>query len=207
MSMPATCTCGALAPCASIASTNWPTLAAVPYPAALPPPPHGDKGREAEPPRRVRAPDGGPVLAALRTSTSRDEVLRVAMRGMRLTARRIAVFVVKRDGYHGWACNVELGDEDAFRAVFVPADLPSVLATATATAGYLGPIPPTPAHEGLLGVMDRTSQNVAAIAVRVAGRAVLVLLCDDLDDTMISTRYLGELAKAVGEALTRLITR
>jgi len=147
------------------------------------------------------------VFEALRRTMSRDEVIRVAMRGMRLVARRLAVFAVKRDGFYGWACNAELGDQQALRALFVPGELPSVLATATATAGYLGPVPPTPAHEGLLAIMDRTSQDVAAVAVRVAGRAVLVLLADDLDDTMVSTRYLGELAKAVGEALTRLLAR
>jgi hypothetical protein len=155
----------------------------------------------------VRAPDAAPVLEALRKTTSRDEVIRLAMRGMRLVARRLAVFVVKRDTFSGWACNADFGDEEALRTIVIAADTPSVLATATATALYLGPIPPTAAHEGLLRVMERSSQDVAAVAVRVAGRAVLVLLCDDLNDTMVSTRYLTELAKTVGEALTRLLVR
>jgi hypothetical protein len=160
-----------------------------------------------EPPRRVRAPDAAPVLEALRKTPSRDEVIRHAMRGMRLVARRLAVFVCKRESFSGWACNADFGDEDALRAIVIAADTPSVLATATATAMYLGPIPATPAHEPLLCVMERSSQDVAAVAVRVAGRAVLVLICDDLHDTMVSSRYLTELAKAVGEALTRLISR
>jgi hypothetical protein len=189
-----------------------PTLAPVPYPAPAPPaPPPPDDDDEAlpEPPKRhrARAPDAAPVMDALRHASSRDEVIRLAMRGMRLTARRIAVFAVRKDGFHGWACNVELGDEEALRGLHLPPEIPSVLATATATAIYLGPIPATPAHEGLLAVMERSSPDVAAVAVRVAGRAVLVLLCDDLVDTMVSTRFLGELARAVGEALARLIAR
>ncbi len=198
-----------------------PSLGDIPYPAALPSQavvPDGRRsalpGEEAEDEapvavgaRRARAPDAGPVLEALARAGSRDDVIRVAMRGMRLVARRIAVFAVKRDGFHGWACNVELGDADALREIHVPADLPSVLATATATAVYLGPIPPTPAHEGLLRVMERASPDVAAVTVRVAGRAALVLLADDLDDTMIGTRFLGDLARAVGDALARLIAR
>jgi hypothetical protein len=183
-----------------------PVLAAVPYPAPAPPTVEAPAST-AEPPKRVRAPDAAPVLEALRKTTSRDEVIRLAMRGMRLVARRLAVFVVKRDAFSGWACNADFGDEEALRTIVIAADTPSVLATATATAMYLGPIPPTAAHERLLRVMERSSPDVAAVAVRVAGRAVLVLLCDDLNDTMVSTRYLTELAKTVGEALTRLLAR
>jgi len=145
------------------------------------------------------------VFEALRRTMSRDEVIRVAMRGMRLVARRLAVFAVKRDGFYGWACNVEFGDAELLRDQKIPGGQPSVLATATATAIYLGPIPATPAHEGLLRVMERPSSDVAAVAVRVAGRPALVLVCDELDDTMVGTRFLIELGRAVGEALGRLI--
>jgi hypothetical protein len=178
-----------------------PAMAAVPYLAAPP---------ASEPPapvKKVRAPDGAPVLEALGRTASRDDVIRVTMRGMRLAARRIAIFVVRRDGFHGWACNVEFGDLETLRSIHVPLDQPSLLATATVTAMYLGPVPPTPGHEGLLLAMERASSDVAAIAVRVAGRAVLVLVSDDLEDTMTSTRYLGEIAQAAGDALTRLIGR
>jgi hypothetical protein len=153
----------------------------------------------------VRAPDGGPILEALGRTTTRDEAIRVVMRGMRLVARRLAVFAVRRDGFDGWACNVAFGDPDALSALHIPADQPSILATATATAIYLGPIPPTPAHEGLLQVMERASLDVAALAVRVAGRPAMVLVCDELDDTMVGTRFLIELGYEAGEALERLI--
>ncbi len=206
-----------------------PALGDVPYPAAIPQPaPTGnrrglapapqpelagpsldDEDGDAIPlailPKKARAPDGGPVLEALQRTMSRDEVIRVAMRGMRLVARRLAVFAVKRDGFYGWACNVEFGDAELLRDQKIPGGQPSVLATATATAIYLGPVPATPAHEGLLRVMERASSDVAAVAVRVGGRPALVLVCDDLDDTMIGTRFLIELGRAVGEALARLI--
>lgn len=171
------------------------------------PPEPAPPQEEAPPPRKVRAPDGAAVLDALAQAASRDEVIRHAMRGMRLVARRLAVFVVKRDGFHGWACNVELGDAELLREVVIAVDLPSVLATATATAMYLGPIPATAAHEALLQVMETSSPDVAAVAARISGRPALVLLADDLDDTLTGTRFLGELAWAVGEALTRLLAR
>jgi len=210
----------------TLTSAQWPTgprrqarpaLVDVPYPSAVRPLvpgqrrgalPDEDGYDDAPPepaPKRVRAPDAGPVLEALRQATSRDDVIRVAMRGMRLVARRIAVFAVKRDAFTGWACNVDFGDAEDLHEVKTPIDQPSVLATATATAIYLGPIPATPAHEGILRVMERASGDVAAVAVRVAGRPVLVLLCDDLEDTLTGTRYLVDLSRSVGEALTRLL--
>jgi hypothetical protein len=156
-------------------------------------------------PKPVRAPDGSAVLEALRRVTNRDEVVRLALRGLHLIAPRFGVFAVKRDGFQGWACNVELGDQDDFRKVKIPLDQPSVLATAAATSLYLGPIPSTPAHAPLLVLMGRASFDVAAIAVRVGGRPALVLLADDLEDTLLGTRFLDELARAIGDALARLL--
>jgi hypothetical protein len=156
-------------------------------------------------PKPIRAPDGSAVLEALRRVSNRDEVVRLALRGLHLIAPRFGVFAVKRDGFHGWACNVELGDQDDFRKVKISLDQPSVLATAAATSLYLGPIPSTPAHAPLLVLMGRASFDVAAIAVRVGGRPALVLLADDLEDTLLGTRFLDELARAIGDALARLL--
>ena len=157
------------------------------------------------PPTTGRAPDGASVLESLRRVSNRDEVVRLALRGLHLIAPRFGVFAVKRDGFHGWACNVELGDQDDFRRIRVPLDLPSVLATAAATSLYLGPIPSTPAHAPLLALMGRSSPDVAAIAVRVGGRPALVLLADELEDTLLGTRFLDELGRAIGDALSRLL--
>ena len=153
----------------------------------------------------LRGADGAPVMAALTKARSRDDIIRLGMRGMHLVARRLAVFIVRRDGFHGWACNVEFGDEEALRSIVIPEAQPSVLATATATTMYLGPIPQTPAHEALLAVMERASTDVAAIAVRIAARPTLVLMADELEDSLMGTRFLAELAPAIGDALARLL--
>jgi hypothetical protein len=174
----------------------------------IPPPPDLAPESDDDTDTEVRRPfaiTAEPVLRALEMSMNRDEVVRHALRGVRLLARRVAVFAVKRDGFHGWACNVELGDQDALRELFIPIDLPSVLATAAATSFYLGPIPSTQAHAGLLSVMERSSPDVATVAVRVHGRAAMMLLADDLTDPPTATRHLGELANAVGDALGRLL--
>jgi hypothetical protein len=46
---------------------------------------------------------------------------------------------------------------------------------------------------------------VAVLAVRVAGRPALILLADDLEDTLTGTRFMDELGRAVGDALSRLL--
>lgn len=167
------------------------------------PPPTEESPRPS--PVVVRAPDGRPVLDALERAADRDEVMRHCLRGMRLVGRRNALFALKRGTFQGFRCNVELGDPDAFRELAIPAEQPSVLATATATTLYLGPIPATPAHEALLAVMESASDDVAVVAARVAGRPALILLVDSLDDTMLGTRFLIELAAAAGDALTRIL--
>ena len=70
---------------------------------------------------------------------------------------------------------------------------------------YTIPHPVVGAHAPLLALMGRSSADVAAIAVRAGGRPALVLLADELEDTLVGTRFLDELAKAVGEALSRLL--
>jgi hypothetical protein len=145
------------------------------------------------------------VLRALRNAENRDEVVLRSIDGLRLIARRVAVFAIRKDGFHGWACNAEFGESSALRALIVPHDQPSILATATATSVYLGPIPNTPAHKPLLSVMRTASKDVAAVAVRARGRAAMLLLADELADTLMGTRRMDELARAAGEALSRLL--
>ena len=106
---------------------------------------------------------------------------------------------MKREGYHGWTCNEEFGDPDALRTILIPLDVASLFATATATSIYLGPIPETAAHAGLMAVMESATRDVAAIAVRVLGRPAAVLMVDELGDTLTGTRRMDELARAVGD--------
>jgi hypothetical protein len=136
---------------------------------------------------------------------TRDQVVALALRGLRLLARRVAVFAVKRDGFQGWACNPEFGEVNAMRGVKIPPDQPSIFATAAVTSLYLGPIPSTPAHAELLRIMKHASSDVAAAAVRTAGRPAMILVADELNDTMIGTRRMDELARHVGISLSRLI--
>jgi hypothetical protein len=145
------------------------------------------------------------VFGALDVVRTRDDVVRVTLQGLRLLARRVAVFAIKRGAFHGYACNAEFGDERALRELAIPMDQPSLLATATATSVYLGPVPGTPTHAPLLDIMENPSLDVAAVAVRVGGRPVMVLVADDLGNTLRGTRSMDELARVAGDALARTL--
>jgi hypothetical protein len=151
-------------------------------------------------------PEPADAVPSLRGAASRDDVVREALSGMTAVSPRAAVFAVRRDAYHGWACSAAFGDQAALRALSIRLDQPSVLATAVAAGVYLGPIPRTGVHAPLLDLMGGSDADVAAVLVRAAGRPAMVLLADDLPDPMRGTRFLEALAAAVGQALVRVLS-
>ncbi|WP_437282809.1 hypothetical protein WME90_20190 [Sorangium sp. So ce375] len=146
------------------------------------------------------------VIDALYLARTRDDVIRLALRGMRLFALRVAIFAAHRGVFRGFACNAEFGDQEALRKLTLPMDQPSVLATAVATHLYVGPIPGTPTHAPLLDVMVNPSLDVAAVAVQVVGRPAMILVADRIIDPSSGSRRLVELAGAVGEAFSRILS-
>ena len=70
---------------------------------------------------------------------------------------------------------------------------------------YLGPIRHDEAHASLLHVMRGASRDVAVVPIRVSGKTAVVLIADELGDTMLATRRLEELARAAGDAFARIV--
>jgi hypothetical protein len=150
-------------------------------------------------------PDAGSVLAAIRTAKSRDAVLQLLLLGTRSVARRVALFVVRREAFVGWSCTPEFGEAAELRAIVIPANVPSVLAMAATNGSYLGPILQTQPHEVILEIMSHSSRDVAIWPVRVFGRPTVMIVADELGDVMIATRRMDELARTGGEALARIV--
>jgi len=76
-----------------------------------------------------------------------------------------------------------------------------------ASGSYLGPIPSTPDNEPLLQVMKEASSDVAIVCVSVGDRPVLLLVADELGDTMLATQRAMKLTQAAGEAFVKLLRR
>ena len=147
----------------------------------------------------------GGILAALRAAGSRDEVLELVLTGARMVAHKVAIFVVKRGGYVGWACTAEFGDRSELQALLIPIEGASVFDEAVRDGLYLGPLRHDEVHRALLHVMRGASRDVAAVPIRVSGKTAVVVLADELGDTMLATRRLEELARAAGEAFARIV--
>ncbi len=160
-----------------------------------------------------RTPDAGwspslpELLDLIGRARGRDDLLELILRAVTLIAQRAAVFVVRREGFCGWSCNPAFGPEEDLRRVVIPTAQPSIFATSAAAGFYLGPIPRTPVHAALLSVLGRASPDVAVYVAKARGRPTIVIVADQLDDTLLGTRALGEIAKRAGEALTRILSQ
>lgn len=170
-----------------------------------PPPVPRYAPQASHPPPGFPFGDASSAIGALKAATDRDQVLDILLHGARMVARRVALFVVKRGGFVGWSCSPEFGDRAALQALLVPTTSASILSTAMNEGLYLGAIRHDEVHAPLLRLMQGATRDVAATAVRVAGRTALVIVADELGDTMIATRRLEELARAAGEALSRIL--
>lgn len=149
-------------------------------------------------------PDAAHVVAALKTAPDRDAVLAYVLAGARGVARRVALFVAKKGVYVGWSCSPEFGNDTALGSLTIAQDAPTVLNWAATEGTYLGPLDPS-SHGALLAVMGSASRDVAAVPIRVSGKTAIVIVADELGDTMIGTKRLEEISRAAGDALLRVV--
>jgi len=187
-------------PGVSLAATGQPVGTFIPGPPPLP----GASGFVASPPQQP-LPEMHGVLAALRNAGSRDEVLELVLTGARMVALKVALFVVKKGGYLGWVGTPELADRASLQSVLIPLDANSIFDRAVREDLYLGPIRQDDVHAPLLRVLRNPSRDVAAVPIRVSGKTAVIIVADELGDTMIGTRRLEELARAAGEAFARIV--
>jgi hypothetical protein len=53
--------------------------------------------------------------------------------------------------------------------------------------------------------MRGATRDVAAVPIRVVGKTAVIILADELGDTMIGTRRLEEIARSAGDAFARIV--
>jgi Type II secretion system (T2SS), protein E, N-terminal domain len=152
-------------------------------------------------------PDVLPILEAIRDSNDRDTILELLVAGARTAARKVAVLAVKREAVVGWTCSPELGDRSALRQARVSVNMSDMLAGALQSdVARLVRIPKDAAHAPLLSAMSAAPRGeVALAAVKVDGKAIALLLADEIGDTLVATRRMEELARVAGDALGRLL--
>jgi hypothetical protein len=148
--------------------------------------------------------DASRTIGQMRAATERDAILTLVEQSACSVATRVGLFVLRKDALVGWACTPEFADVGALRQISLTARSPGLLDSVLAGAVYLGPLIGS-MGVGILRVMKTATRDVAIVAVRVAGKPAVVVVCDDLRDTLLGTRHLELMAKAAGEALERII--
>ncbi|HEY6463135.1 MAG TPA: hypothetical protein VIY73_23355, partial [Polyangiaceae bacterium] len=152
-------------------------------------------------------PEIGAVLDAIRNANDRDSILELIVAGLRTVARRVGVLAIRKETLVGWTCSPELGDRNVLRGVRLIPAMSDILSNALETEdAHLVRIPKDAAHAPLLAVLDPPlSREVALGAVRVEGKAVALLLADEIGDSRVATGRMQELATVAGDALARML--
>jgi hypothetical protein len=143
--------------------------------------------------------------ARVQAAMNRDEVLDALLAGAERVAGRVALFVVRRGGYLGWTCTPSFADRADVQTLLLPLDTGNVLDRTVQDGFWLGPVPRDAAHAPLWAVMREATSDVAVVPVLVQDRAAVLVLADELVDTMLATKLLQELAADAGEAFTRIL--
>jgi hypothetical protein len=149
--------------------------------------------------------DVEPVLESLEAATTRDDVMDALIRGMCAVARGAGLFAIRKGAFRGIKCSRKLCNPIEWKQLSIGVDKTTVLAEAMDSGSYVGAVPNDADHAPLLGLIGRTGSEVAITLVRVARRPVLLVLAEDLGDTLIATRRADQLARAAGEALSRIL--
>ena len=196
---------GAAAPPA--ATTLSPTAPTASAPATAPLPATAPASRAPSMPP-ASAEEAAAIVEQMRGARDRDQILELLVAGTRTVAGRAVVLAVRRDALVGWTGSGEVADRPALRAVRLPNTQPTVLHDSLEQSGARTVrIPADAAHTPLLAVMSPppTGHDVVVAAVQAEGRPVALVLADGIGDPQAALEILGDLARAAGDALGRLL--
>ncbi|KAK4045137.1 hypothetical protein OUZ56_032545 [Daphnia magna] len=150
-----------------------------------------------------------PAVAQLALARTRGEVLALLLEGAAEVARRVALFLVRREEgattLLGQACNGAFGNAVAVAKFRLDAEGDHIFAEALRAGFFLGPMDDRPAHAPFRSAFGDPGPDLALWVVEVARRPVVVLYADDLDTPLLSTRRLAELTTAAAQALVRIV--
>lgn len=143
------------------------------------------------------------VLAALEAAETLEATIALLIRG--LAPARTLLMAVRGGAYEGRSASLGLSVEAARKVRLLVTD-PSVIETAVRSGLYLGALPLTPVHDQLRELFGAESE-VYVLPVSASGRPTLILLSElaALGSTVDATRRADDLAKAAGNALTRIV--
>jgi len=148
--------------------------------------------------------------AALEQASTRDEVIRAALRLAAGYARRAAFYIVRKNLVIGWDCLGEGMDLSSIRSQVLPLSEPSIFQTVHDNPGpFMGKIPRTAANDLFRKSIEKRSGSVLVLPVRLADRIVNLLYLDNgtKDDVRPELKDLLLFVNKLPEAYLRIIQR
>jgi hypothetical protein len=161
--------------------------------------------REAAP-IKPTLPDAGPVLAGIRQARDRDVVVRMALEGALGVCRSAVFFALRRGVLKGWDALGAGVTQDSARNLWIPTSTPSLFQRVVESgAGYFGPYGTAIADGLFRAAVGSRGGDLALLPVKVAGKVVGLLACDDVRGGPPAQQRLELLAHAVDDAFARII--
>ncbi len=168
------------------------------------------RDRTPRPERRAAPalPEIGAALSAIRGATDRDEVVRIGCEAALGVCRASVLLALRKTVLKGWAGAGAGVTQDAVRNLWIPTNTPSVFRDVVREREpYRGPSG-TSAADGLFRAATGSRGGEMMLhPVVVGGKLVAVLAADDLSFGDRGARRVEELAKAMGEALERVLVQ
>ncbi|MBN8610786.1 MAG: hypothetical protein J0L92_09395 [Deltaproteobacteria bacterium] len=148
------------------------------------------------------------VIVSIRQATDRDEVVRLALDGA-LSVSRSAVFFALRKGLlKGWDGIGSGVTEDSARNLWIPTSTASLFQKVVeSSVGYFGPYGAAIADGLFRAAVGSRGGDLALLPVKVSGKVVGLLACDDVRAGPQGHQRLELLATAIEEAFSRIIVK
>ena len=144
------------------------------------------------------------VLEELQQAATSDQVVRAALRAMEAVAHRVGIFAVRNDVFSGGACTPAFASVDALKTIRVDRHRDTVLSHAALHGWYFGTVPTDAAHQWLADIAPPAGSEIAIVAVRILGRAAMLIVAMELFDSLMATRTAEQVAHATSSALLRV---
>jgi hypothetical protein len=139
----------------------------------------------------------------LASAQSRDDAVRAACQACLTSARGAAFLALRKGVFRGWDGAGEDVTSASIRSLWVPASNPSLLNEVMHTGKpFRGPYGETAADHLFRAAFGSHGRDVVVVPVLIGARMVGVLCANDPQG---ETGAIEQVAKALGEALQRLI--
>jgi hypothetical protein len=156
----------------------------------------------------VKAPIGDVrgVLAPMRQTLDRDDAVRLVLDGALSVCRSAVFFAYRRGLLKGWDAQGSGVSRDSARNLWIPTSTPSLFQRVVdGGAGYFGPYGNAIADGLFRAAVGSRGGDLALLPIKVSGKVVGLLACDDVRAGPQGQQRLELLATAVEEAFSRII--